>query len=167
MKVQTEADRFIVSQIEYHLRPNETLIAAAYLMPKGKRGGRWGALTARAVFAVLTSTRLFFIKTRVGFPAPLLENHGISSIARRKIRAVSTEDGLRIDLRSGRSLAYDDTGLVERISTQQAFFVKMASLFPRSEAAVRADDGARNGELLHAGIVMCLLCAVAIYFLLK
>lgn len=168
MKLKTDADRFIAAQIEGELRPKEVMLAAAYLMPEPTRhGGLVEAATRKAAFAVLTSERLFFIRARVGAFAPLLENQGIDSIEHRDIAGVSTEDGLRIELRSGRMLAYEDTGMVEVVSSQKSFFAKVESRLGRSKVAAAAGVAKQRSELVQFVVVIAVLCAVAIYAFLK
>ena len=93
---KTEADLFILEQVQSLLEPGEEVLLVGHLNPV--MGGSAVAVVAqahgaKAAFAVVTTTRLLLIRTRVGAFRPLLENHGVVAIERSRIGGVHRQGG--------------------------------------------------------------------------
>jgi len=85
MEPRTDADRFILEQLQPVLRANERILVCAYLVPVIRSPGVWAfvsAATSRAALAAITSERLLLIECRIGAFQPVLENRGVVSLER-------------------------------------------------------------------------------------
>ncbi len=86
--LHTKADRFVTAQVMPLLRPGEQVQHQVYGLgcdPSER------SMSAQGVFGVLTSQRLFLIRTRVGAFRVLLENHGVEWFERSAISSVREE----------------------------------------------------------------------------
>jgi hypothetical protein len=90
--VTTEADRFIQDELRSHLEAGEAIQHQAYVLDHVMTGTIGSAVSTRAFFAALSDRRLFLIKTRLGAFKILLENRGVESIDRDRIKAVRVDD---------------------------------------------------------------------------
>jgi hypothetical protein len=148
MVPQTEADRFILQQVQSVLEPGEQVVQCAYLAPVVGGGSNLGtfmrAATLMAAFAVLTDRRLILIQTRIGAFKPLLENHGIQSFDRQTLKGVFIGSSLLLELADGHMLEYQNNSAKKDVSTQAEFFRQLPQVFGTSEGAARV---ARNQRL--------------------
>ena len=142
MVPQTEADRYILQQVQAVLQPGEQVLLCAYLAPIVGGGSKIGtfvqAATLMAALAALTDRRLILIQTRIGAFKPLLENHGIQSLDRQSVKGVFVGASLLLELADGRMMEYQNNASKKDVSTQTEFFRQLPLLFGPSERASRA-----------------------------
>jgi len=138
MLAQTDADRFVLEQLQPVLTRDERVSACAYLAPvlrSGRVTAFVDAATQMAAFAALTNQRLLLVQTRIGAFHPLLENHGIAALDRAQIRGVFVGATVLLERTDGSILEYAHDPARTEVSTQRAFFADLAGFFGPSEAA--------------------------------
>src|SRR5579883_3153265 len=102
MVPETDADRFVLAQVQPLLAPGERVVACAFLEANLGGGGFVAAAKARAHWAALTDRRLVLIAARAGAFKPLLENVGVEVIERTNIKGVFVGSKLHLELADGR-----------------------------------------------------------------
>jgi hypothetical protein len=167
MQPQTEADQFVFAQVYPLLQPGEQIVCCAYLTP-ATGPLEWYVVTASktAAFAALTNQRLLLIQTRFGAFKPLLENHGVVSLAYPEINGVIVRASLMIEQRNGQVLQYQVNTLSKAISTQKAFFQQIGSTFRPTEALAKRSRTNIRVTLI-TGIVGLALAALYLWAKLR
>lgn len=166
MEPRTDADRFIVEQLQPVLRANERILVCAYLVPVIRSTGVWAfvsAATSSAALAAITSERLLLIECRIGAFQPVLENRGVVSLERAEVKGADTGSGLVLDLADGRMLEYQDNRASTHVSTQTEFFARVESTFGHSEQAARKTRDQRWLSWIATAVGIALAILYALY----
>ncbi len=127
--IRTEGDQFIVNQVAPVLRPWERVSHQAFARPNV--AGALITLGGKAHFVVLTNERIILIETRAGLLGARLENHGVESIERSALGAVTLgADGVLRILVPARPWRLVIDPRQRRFSNQVAFLRDLPRLFP-------------------------------------
>jgi len=132
----TKADRFMTEQVTPQLQPGETIQHQAYTFDRVPDGSMIGTARTTARFVVLTSKRLFLIKTRVGAFGVLCENKETEVLDRARIKQLSTDDrlmNLYIDDGSVRTLWVHTS---KKVSNQHKFLLDVPRILQAQPSAV-------------------------------
>lgn len=142
--LREKGDHFVATQIMPILRPGEQVQHQAYGADRDvTSGNRWDAMSAMGLFAVLTSQRLLFVKTRIGAFGILLENHGVEWFERHGISNVVEHggDALTFELADGTS-RYLQLRSTKHMSNQHEFIRDVPRLLGRMPSMLPSDTHA-------------------------
>ncbi len=156
-----ELEEFIRKQVAPVLERGEVVGPSAYLMPMiGKRGrvsAFVDAASKMAAFGVLTDRRLILVQTRIGAFRPLLENRGVVSLTREKVRGVFVGGTVMFELADGTMAEFVNNASKNYVATQAQFFQRLPEFFGVSQAA--ADLARREKQIT---LIAFAVCAVAV-----
>lgn len=164
LRVVLEGDRYVRDQLAPRLAHGETLEHTGYLTTLTGDSAVSGC-SARAYLVGMTDQRLLMIETRVGGARPLLENHGVESIALTDIDSVAINGGfLSIALKSGSRHAYthkkDARYFAGQAALRQALLVRFAR---RGSAAEALSKRGNRRWLLAVGFVLAVAGGSMVY----
>jgi hypothetical protein len=151
----SEAEAYIRSQLEPQLRPGEQIVSCA-ILSSVMQGGVLSALSLKGYLAALTNVRIILIETRVGAFKPTLENKGIQSIELHDIDAVISGNVMKLRLRDGTTLEYQQRARAKKHApSHPAFIAALTEAYGHNELATQMAKESKRQNVI--GILIALV----------